>query len=150
MIRRRRVARPNRIQQALRRSKGRRLAAWLGARWLSIANGAALFVLALAMMTSPRCRVEQVAVRRQSASSEAAVTRVTQLSQVVGHNIFLVNTERVAREIAGLPSVLSVRVVLRLPNVVEIDIIERVPIAVWRTANAAFLVDDQGYALAEA
>ena len=150
MIRRRRPARPNRIQQALRRSRWRRLAHWLGQRWLSVANAGALFVLALAMLTTTQCRVEQIAVRRQSASSDEAVTRVTQLSQVIGNNIFLLNTDRVARELATIPSVLSVQVVPRLPNTVEIDIVERVPIATWRTPAGAYLVDEQGFALAPA
>jgi cell division septal protein FtsQ len=66
---------------------------------------------------------------------------------VVGHNIFLVNTARVAREVATVPSVLSVRVVPRAPNVVEIELAERVPIATWATAAGTFLVDDQGVVL---
>lgn len=150
MIRRRRSVRPSRLQRALRRSRWRQLLQWLGGRWLSVANSAALFILALGMLTTPRCRVEQIAVRRQSAASEEAVTRVTQLSHVIGHNMFLLNTERVARELATIPSVLSVRVVPRLPHTVEIDIVERIPIATWRAANGAFLVDDQGFTLAEA
>ncbi|HEX2184712.1 MAG TPA: FtsQ-type POTRA domain-containing protein, partial [Chloroflexota bacterium] len=154
MIRRPPSARPgvrhSPIRQALRRSRARQVAAWLAPRWLSVTNGLALVFLAVAMLISPQCRVEQVAVRRQSASSEAAVTRATQLSQVVGHNIFLVNTNRVAQELATIPSIRSVRVVPRLPNLVEIDIVERVPIAVWRTPSEAFLVDDQGYAMAPA
>jgi cell division protein FtsQ len=102
------------------------------------------------LFTSPRFKVEQIAVRRQSASAEAAITRATQLSQVVGHNVFLVNTARVAQEVAAVPSVRSARVVPRFPNHVEIEIVERVPIAVWRTAAGAFFVDDQGYVVAEA
>jgi hypothetical protein len=147
---RRRAVRRNRIQQALRRSRGRQLLYWLRERWLSLSNAVALFVLALAMLTTAQCRVEQIAVRRHSASSAEAVTRVTQLSQVIGHNIFLLNTERVAQELATIPSVLTVQVVPRLPNTVEIDIVERVPIATWRTPAGAFLVDEQGFALAPA
>jgi cell division protein FtsQ len=147
---RRRAVRRNRIEQALRRSRGRQLLHWLRERWLSLSNATALFVLALAMLTTTQCRVEQIAVRRHSASSAEAVTRVTQLSQVIGHNIFLLNTERVAQELATIPSVLTVQVVPRLPNTVEIDIVERVPIATWRTPAGAFLVDAQGFALAPA
>jgi cell division septal protein FtsQ len=147
---RRRAVRRNRIEQALRRSRGRQLLHWLRERWLSLSNATALFVLALAMLTTTQCRVEQIAVRRHSASSAEAVTRVTQLSQVIGHNIFLLNTERVAQELATIPSVLTVQVVPRLPNTVEIDIVERVPIATWRTPAGAFLVDEQGFALAPA
>lgn len=143
-------ARDSQIQRALRRSRGRQAGAWLGPRWLSILCAGGIFVLALALLTSPRFKVEQVVVRRESASAQEAMTRATQLSQVVGHNIFLVNTNRVAAELAAIPSVRRARVVPRLPNTVEIEIVERVPIAIWKTPAATFLVDDQGYVLAEA
>jgi cell division septal protein FtsQ len=123
---------------------------WVQARWLSLANAAALVVLGLALLTAPQFQVEQVTVRRQSPSAQEAITRATQLSQVVGHNIFLVNTNRVAREVALVPSVLHARVIPQLPNVVEIEIVERVPVARWHAANGSFLVDDQGVVVAEA
>lgn len=150
MIRRRRSLPPSPIEQATRRSKWRRAVLWLGPRWLSLASALALSALSLAMLSSPLFRVEQVAVSSQSATAQEAMTRATQLSQVVGHNIFLINTMRLAREVAEVPSVLSARVVPRLPNTVEIEIVERVPIATWRTTTGAFLVDDQGSLLADA
>ncbi len=151
MTRRRRSARTeSQIQRALRPSRGRLVAAWLAPRWTAIVLGVAAFGGALMLLTSPRFRVEQVVVRRESASALAAVTRASQLSNVVGHNIFLVNTTRVAQEVAAVPSVLRARIIPRLPNVVEIEIVERVPIATWRTPTGAFLVDDQGYVVAEA
>ena len=104
----------------------------------------------IALLISPHYRVEQVVVRRQSASAQAAVTKATQLSQVVGRNIFLVNTGRVAQEVASIPSVLQARITPRLPNIVEIEIVERVPIATWRAQNGSYLVDDQGFVVAEA
>ncbi|MBI3970999.1 MAG: FtsQ-type POTRA domain-containing protein [Chloroflexi bacterium] len=149
MTRRRRSARTSQIQRAIRRSRTRQFFAWLGPRWLSIANALALFALGLILLTSAQFRVEQVIVLRESASSQAAITRATQLSQVVGHNIFLLNTTWVAQEIAAIPSVRSARVVPKLPNIVEIEIVERVPIATWKTATAAFYVDDQGYIIGE-
>lgn len=149
-MKRKRTVRDSQIQRAVRRSRWRLFGAWLRPRWLSIVNAAALFALGIALLMSPRFRVERVAVRRQSASARAAMTRATELSQVVGRNIFLVNTARVAEDVATIPSVLSARVVPHLPNTVEIEIVERVPIAVWQSANGAFLVDDQGYLIAEA
>ena len=149
MTRRRAARTGSQIQRALRPSGARRAASWLAPRWLSMLLGAGAFTAAVMLLTSPRFRVEQVVVSRQSASAQAAVTRASQLSNVVGHNIFLVNTTRVAQEVASLPSVLGARVVPRLPNVVEIEIVERVPIATWRTASGVFLVDDQGYVVAE-
>jgi cell division septal protein FtsQ len=133
----------------MRPSKRRRGLAWLGSRWLSIVGAATLVVATFVLLTSPRFRVEQVTVRRESASADQAITRATQLTQVVGHNIFLLNTARVAREVAMVPSVLSARVVARFPNAVEIELVERVPIASWRTPSGAFLVDDQGLVLAQ-
>jgi cell division protein FtsQ len=138
------------LVRAMRRSRWRQGTAWLRPRWVSLTGAAACFALSLGLLTSPRFRVEQVVVRRHSASAEAAITRASQLSQVVGHNIFLVNTDRVAREVAQVPSVLTARVIPRLPNVVEIELVERVPIAVWHTAGGSLLVDDQGFVLAPA
>ena len=149
--RRRRSARPESpVRRALRRSRWRTTLAWLGPRWFSIVTAGALFGGGGYLLTSPQFRVEQVVVRRDSSAAQAAVTQATQLSQVVGHNIFLINTSRVAQEVAAVPSVLRARVVPQLPNVVEIEIVERVPIAAWRAQNGAFLVDDQGYVLGAA
>ncbi len=147
---RRRASRRNRIEEAMRRSRTRQLLWWLGARWSSILGAAACFALAFGLLTSSRFRVEQVVVRRESPSAQAAITRATQLSQVVGQNIFLLNAARVAQEVASIPSVRSVRVIPRLPNVVEIELVERVPVAYWQAANGSFLVDDQGVVMAQA
>lgn len=149
---RRRASSPSQsqIRKAIRRSRWRQAISWVAPRWLSIANALALFVLAVALFTSDRFQVQAVSVRRQSASADEAVTRATQLSHVVGHNIFLLNTTRVAAEVATVPSVLTARVTPRLPNAVEIEIEERVPIATWEGNGGAFLVDDQGFLLAPA
>ena len=148
-MRRRRGGRPSAIESAIRRPRWRLGLAWLGVRWLSLANAAALFVLAIALLTSPRFRVEQVVVSHPSSSAQAAVTRATQLSQVVGRNIFLVNTGAVAQEVVAIPSVRRARVIPRLPNLLEIELVEREPIAIWRATNGAFLVDDQGLVMAD-
>ena len=149
--RRRRAARTeSSVRRALRRSRWRTTLAWLGPRWFAIVAGVALFASSLFLLTSPQFRVEQVVVRRESASAQAAVTRATQVSQVVGRNIFLVNSTRVAQEVAAMPSVLQARVIPRLPNLIEVEVVERAPIAAWRAHNGVFLVDDQGYVLAEA
>ena len=138
------------VQRALRRSRWRRSMEWLRPRWISLIGAIGCAAGIPALLLSPLFTVEQVVVRRESASSAAAVTRATQLSQVVGHNIFLVNAQRVAQEVAMVPSVLKVRVIPRLPNVMEIEIVERRPIATWSTGTTTFLVDDQGFLLAEA
>ena len=149
--RRRRSARTESpVQRALRRSRWHTTLAWLGPRWLSIVAGGALFSSALFLLASPRFRVEQVVVRFDAPAAPAGVTRPAQLTQVVGRNIFLVNAQQVAREVASIPGVLRAQVVPRLPNVVEIQIVERAPIAILLAPQGAFLVDDQGYVIAEA
>ena len=148
--RRKSQPRPSQIQRALRRSRLRSLLAWLGGRWVALAGGLLALGGAFAIALLPQFRVELITVRRESSSSAEAITRATQLAQVIGHNIFLLNSQRVAQEIATIPSVLHARVTPRLPNLVEIEIVERVPIATWQTLGVTFLVDDQGVLIADA
>lgn len=147
---RRSQPRPSQIEQALRRSPWRIGLEWAGGRWVSLLGGTLALAGATALAVMPQFKVEQIILQRESKSSAEAMTRATQLAQVVGHNIFLVNSQRVAQEIASIPSVLSARVTPRLPNAVEIEIVERTPIATWQTPAGTFLVDDQGYLVAEA
>ncbi|MGI8422812.1 MAG: cell division protein FtsQ/DivIB [Chloroflexota bacterium] len=146
---RRSLPHPGQIERALRRSPWRLALTWAGARWLSLLGGVLALSSATALAVLPQFRVEQITMRRESKSSAEAITRATQLSHVVGHNIFVVNSQRVAQEVASIPSVLSARVTPRLPNGMEIDIVERTPIATWHTAAATFLVDDQGFLIAD-
>ena len=148
--RRKSTPRPSQIQRALRRSRWRTVLHWLGGRWVALFGGAVVLSGAVSLAILPHFRVEQVTVRRESKSSAEAITRATQLAQVVGHNIFLVNSQRIAQEIALIPSVLRARVTPRLPNAMEIEIVERVPIATWHTPAGTFLVDDQGFLIADA
>lgn len=148
--RRKSQPRPSQIQRALRRSRWRTALQWLGGRWVALIGGAIVLSSAVSLAMLPHFRVEQITVRRESKSAAEAITRATQLAQVVGHNIFLVNSQRIAEEIALIPSVLYARVTPRLPNVMEIEIVERVPIATWHTSGKTFLVDDQGFLIADA
>jgi cell division septal protein FtsQ len=147
--RRKSQPRPSQLQRALRRSRWRTLLLWLGGRWVALFGGAVVLSGAVSLAILPHFRVEQITVRRESKSSAEAITRATELAQVVGHNIFLVNSQRVAQEIALIPSVLRARVTPRLPNMMEIEIVERVPIATWHTPAGTFLVDDQGFLIAD-
>jgi cell division protein FtsQ len=151
VIRRRRADPPRgQLQRALRRSRWRAALAWAGGRWPALVLGSAALAGAGALAALPDFRVTHVTVRHEAASSDEVVTRATQLAQVVGHNVFLVNSQRIADEVASIPSVLRARVIPHLPDTVEIEIVERKPIAVWRTPIAAFLVDDQGFLMGEA
>src|SRR5688572_17007160 len=148
--RRKSQPRPSQIQRALRRSRWRTLLEWFGGRWVALFGGAVVLSGAVSLALLPHFRVEQITVRRDTKSAAEAITRATQLAQVVGHNIFLVNSQRIAEEIALIPSVLYARVTPRLPNIMEIEIVERVPIATWHTSGKTFLVDDQGFLIADA
>jgi len=151
VIRRRRAAPPRgQLERALRRPRWRAALDWTGGRWPALAFGAAALVGAGTLAALPDFRVAHVTVRHAQGTSDDLVTRATQLAQVVGRNIFLVNSQRVAEEVASIPSVLRARVIPHLPDTVEIEIVERTPIATWRTPVAAFLVDDQGFVMGEA
>ncbi|HEU5316292.1 MAG TPA: FtsQ-type POTRA domain-containing protein [Chloroflexota bacterium] len=134
----------------MQRSRWRAALDWASERAPALGLAGASFGAAIALGLLPDFRVQHVTVRHQTASSDEAVTRATQLAQVVGRNIFLVNSQSVAQEISAIPSVLRARVIPHLPNTVEIEIVERKPIATWQSGSGAFLVDDQGYLLAEA
>ena len=151
MIRRRRAAPSHgQLERALRRPRWRLALEWAGGRWPALLIGLAALAGAGTVAGLPDFRVTHVTVRRQQGTSDELVTRAAQLAQVVGQNIFLVNSQRVAEEVAGIPSVLRARVIPHLPDTVEIEIVERTPIATWRTPGTAFLVDDQGFVMGEA
>ena len=120
------------------------LSRWLGWNWLSAGNLLALAGLVALLLTSPQFQVTQVVIARESASAAAAMTRAHEVSNVVGTSIFLLHTERLAREIEAIPSVRSAQVRARLPNRVIVEIAEREPVAVWRAVNGTFLVDPEG------
>ena len=118
-------------------------ARWLGWNWLSVANLLALCVVLLLLLTSPQFQVTQVVIA-QEWESGASLTPAHELSNIVGRSIFLLHTERLAREIEALPSVRSAQVRARLPDRVIVEIAKRVPVAVWHAVNGAFLVDREG------
>jgi cell division septal protein FtsQ len=149
MIRRRRHAPRDQIQRALKRSRWRQILTWLAPRWIALLTAISCFTLTLVLLSSQSFIVEHVVVRRESASSHEAITRATELTHVVGQNIFLLHAQRVAQEVASVPSVLHAHVVPRLPNLIEIEIVERTPIAAWHTTGGIYLIDDQGYAIGE-
>lgn len=119
-------------------------------RWLSLACGLAVAWLTGILLTEPEFRVAQVVVLHSGPSAEAALTKAYQVSHVVGHNILLVNTRGLADEIASVPSVKRAGVRPQLPDLVAVELEERQPVALWRTASTAFLVDDEGQIIAEA
>ncbi len=116
---------------------------WLGWNWLSVANLLALCGVIALLLTSPQFQVTQVVIA-QDRESDVALTQAHELSNIVGRSIFLLHTERLAREIEALPSVRSARVRARLPDRVIVEIAKREPVAVWQAVNGAFLVDREG------
>lgn len=119
------------------------VARWLGWNWLSVANLLALCGVIALLLTSPQFQVTQVIIAREAESS-ATLAQAHELSSVVGKSIFLLHTERLAREIEALPSVRSAQVRVRLPDRVIVEIARREPVAVWQAVNGPFLIDREG------
>lgn len=67
-----------------------------------------------------------------------------------GRNVFRLPTDDMERRIEALPPVLAAVVDASLPNTLRVKVHERVPIFVWHTGDAAWLVDRAGVVIAAA
>lgn len=70
-------------------------------------------------------------------------------SQVLGAQIFRLDTTDVARRVTAHPAVASADVSARFPGKVTIRLTERVPALVWQVGDRAVLVDEFGWVIAE-
>jgi hypothetical protein len=59
-------------------------------------------------------------------------------------NLFRIQTDRAARQLARLPAVLSASVQVRLPATVVVTLVERTPKIAWSIGSTRFAVDQDG------
>lgn len=93
---------------------------------------------------SPTFKVRAVAAAHLAAGD---VENITNLCQCVGQNIFTVQPSDIKLRLDEIPTLLITRVYTRLPNQVIVDGGYRVKVAIWRTPEAAYAVDNTGEVL---
>jgi cell division septal protein FtsQ len=103
------------------------------------------------LLTHPAFDVREVTVagadsKAPELSTQAALQYVT---QAVGTNIFRVSGAQLEEELQRIPSIRHARVLLVLPDRLVVQIVEREPKAIWRTRDSTFLVDAEGYIVAQ-
>jgi cell division septal protein FtsQ len=104
------------------------------------------------VLTHPFFEVREVTVSRANPASAGLSTlpALQRLTQVVGTNIFRVNTAQLEEDLGRIPSVQRVRVLTALPDRLIVEIIEREPKVIWRTSHGPLLVDEEGVIIATA
>jgi hypothetical protein len=119
-------------------------AVWVAGRLLAIALlvGAAWLVYNVA--TSPRFQVRTVHVQGNLLLSRS---EAQDAAQVVGANIFWVNSTDVTNRLSALPLVARVQVEAKLPDTLEVHIVERQPAGFWTSGDQTYLVDKEGVIL---
>lgn len=123
----------------------RRLAGSVAVRAPYLVLLGALAWLTLHLVTAAEFRVDRP---RVSGTHLVPAEQVAISSELIGQNVFLVNSRRAAQAALRVRPLRSVEVGYVWPNVVSLDVVERRPFAVWRTGDAAFQVSEDGVALA--
>ena len=103
-------------------------------------------------LTHPFFDVREVTVSRANPASVGLSTlpALQRVTQVVGTNIFRVNTAQLEEDLGRIPSIRRVRVLTALPDRLIVEIIEREPKVIWRTGQGPLLVDEEGVIIATA
>lgn len=114
-----------------------RLPAFLLAVGLSVLAGGFLF--------SADFTVRSVVVQ---GNALAYADSIVATSGALGQPLFRLDTEEVARRVAGHPAVASAEVSAEFPDRVVVRLRERVPVLAWQAGEQAVLVDQQGWVMA--
>lgn len=86
---------------------------------------------------------------------DLAGARLTNAEQVIGqaavsgHNIFTVDPEQVARQLATLPTIREAQVWGELPDRLVIQLVERQPVLLWQVGDTRFLLDQRGFVIGQ-
>ena len=111
---------------------------------LALIDLAGLVVLGILVFRSPWFTVEAIDLYGTDRVTPAEVAR---LGSIAGSNLFLLDPVRAADRIRVGTMARRVEVSRWLPNRVAVTIEERTAWAVWRTAAANYLIDEEGVVL---
>ena len=121
----------------------RRLLLWLAAATALVMVTAG----SIAFVRGPWLRVAEVLV----VGNEVVPTVLVQeQANVLGESLLFLDTTDIAERVAAHPRIEQAAVERVWPQRVQVTVVERQPWAVWSQAGASYLVDGQGYLLAEA
>ncbi|RJO69338.1 FtsQ-type POTRA domain-containing protein [Nocardia panacis] len=109
--------------------------------WIAVAVVAVLALAAAAWFT-PVLAARTVEIDGAAAVSEDSVRELLEIPD--GRSMLRLDTEAMARRVAALPKVRSVRVQRLFPSTVKVTVQERVPALYFDSPQGAHLVDAQG------
>ncbi len=141
---------PARRAALARRHRLRAGLVWLWHHGPALAGLGLVTYLIGVVLTHPLFDVREVTVSRVNpdAGGVSTLPALQRVTQVVGTNIFRVNTAQLEEDLGRIPSVRRVRVLTALPDRLIVEIIEREPKAIWRTSQGPLLVDEEGMIIA--
>jgi cell division protein FtsQ len=128
---------------AERRGPGRARRLALGVAFALLTGG--LLALLNWFLTSPRFAVSQVEIRGLTWLREAEVRAAAGIAP--GQNLFTLDGEAVARQLARLPRVKRAQLIRSLPNHVTLLIEERPPFALAVSVGRLYWLDEEGRVL---
>jgi len=137
------------IEPTVRRSRGRLGRALrrgtVTGRIPAFALAVGLSVLLAGFLSARDYTVESVVVY---GNELAFVDTVVAESGALGQSLFWLDTQAVARRVAGHPAVIEAQAQAVFPNTLVIQLRERVPAAVWVQEGSSVLVDLGGWVVA--
>jgi len=134
---------PRRLGPHVRRQSARRI----GPPLRSLQIVAALIMAAclagiVAVSVAPAFAARTLEIRGATFTSQSIIRSIVGLDGAP--NVFRIQTDKAAQELARLPAVKSVTVRVDLPSTVVVDIVERDPKLVWVIGDRRYVVDQDG------
>jgi len=100
-------------------------------------------------VASPVFGIKVVEVDGAELTGEAAVRAALALP-AVPPNAFVVATDDLRERLLALPAVADAEIRVGLPGTLQVRVAERVPVLAWRRGESTYLVDRDGYVVADA
>jgi hypothetical protein len=96
----------------------------------------------VAVSVAPAFAARTLEIRGATFTSQSIIRSIVGLDGAP--NVFRIQTDKAAQELARLPAVKSVTVRVDLPSTVVVDIVERDPKLVWVIGDRRYVVDQDG------